>query len=82
MCPQSMVTSGDSKTGKVVVEDGKGESLPVEGCPQGSNQTHDRNADNEGNIEPIDMLVPIGPRHFGVCDVWFFWVIFVASVGF
>ena len=41
-----------------------------------------RNANDEEDIEPIDVTVPVGFRHGLVCDVNFRGVIISISVGF
>ena len=47
----------DSETGKVVVNDREDESLGLERHPVGRDETGERNEDDEGGVEPVDMLV-------------------------
>ena len=81
MCPQSVITSCYTEAGEVVVDNGEEGCLPFQRCPDGSDQTSDRYADDQTDIQPVDMLPPICSCHLGVCDVWFSWVIALISVG-
>src|SRR6266536_4938529 len=53
-------TSCNTKTGHEVIRDRPDGSLQLEGCPVCSNKSVDWKCDNEGNIEPVDVLIPIG----------------------
>lgn len=78
--PQSMVAGGNTETSEKVVDDCPDGSLPAERCEASSNATRQRDATNEGEIEPIDVLVPVTPGHGGVGDVRLVWVVFWVSV--
>ena len=67
-CRQKL-TSSDSKTGVEVVDDGEDEGLEVERHPVGGDEAEKRHEHDEGGVEPVDMLVPVGPGHGGVGDV-------------
>ena len=76
-----MVATGYAEASEEVVDDGEKGGLPLDGGEAGTNEAHDGNEDDEGDIEPVDMLVPIPPGHGGVCDVRFSWIIMSISVG-
>ena len=82
MCPQSVISSCDSQTGGEVIQNGKDGCLQVQRRPPGLDAAVYGNANDEGDIEPVDVLVPIRLGHGRLCDVWLLGVIFRASVGF
>ncbi len=43
----------------VVVDHSEQCCLPVQGSPQSDNETDDRDPDDEKDIQPVDMLVPV-----------------------
>ena len=79
--PESVVATGDAEAGEEVVDDGKEGGLPLDGGEAGTDEAHDGNEDDEGDIEPVDMLVPIPPGHGRVGDVRSSWIIVSVSVG-
>lgn len=81
MCPESMVTGSNAETGAEVVDDGKQRRLPFQWCPEGVDETSNGHTDNQGDVQPVDVLVPVLPRHGSLGDVRLFRVVFRVSVG-
>jgi len=75
VCPQTVVASSDAETGCEVVRNGPNGGCEPERSPEGGNAASHRNADDERDIEPIDVLVPISAVHRGIGDVRFVWVV-------
>lgn len=75
-----MVSSGDAETGPEVVDDSPCGSWQTQRCPVGTDETSERYANNEGDIEPVDMLVPILPSDGVLCDMFLGRVVLGASV--
>ena len=69
VCPQTVVASGDTEASGEVEGDGPDGSLEVERCPVGSNETAHGNANDEDDIEPVDVLVPVLLCHRSLSDV-------------
>lgn len=69
MCPQTVVSRSDSETGCEVVGDGPDGGRQTERSPPSSDKTDHRDADNQGDVEPVDVLVPILLGHGHVGDV-------------
>ena len=67
--PQTVVASSDTETGSEVVSDCPDGGVAVKRSPPSLDQTHEGNADDEEDIEPVNMLVPVGLGHRGVGDV-------------
>jgi len=67
--PQTMVASSDAETGCEVVGNGPDGGVKTEGSPPRLDQTHEGNATDEEDIEPVDVLVPIGLGQGSVGDV-------------
>lgn len=74
-------TSSDSKSSSEIVCNSEQSRLPLDRRPDSLNATIERNADNESDIEPIDVLVPIGLSNRRVSDMGFLGVVAPASVG-
>lgn len=70
MCPKSVVASGDTKTSVEVVDDSPDCGLPLEGSPVSLNTAESWDTEDQEDIEPVDVLVPVRPRHGLICDVW------------
>ena len=81
MSPKSVIAGGDTEASGEVVQYSPEGRLPFEWCPQRSNASDDRNADDEEDIEPIDVLVPVLPRHWRLRDVWLLRVILLVPHG-
>ena len=67
--PQTMVASGDTETSCEVVSNCPDGGVTVERSPPGLDQTQEGNANNQEDVEPVDVLVPVGLGHGGVGDV-------------
>lgn len=65
-----MVAGRNAQTGPVVVDDGPDGGLQLQRRPVGRDEAAQGNEDDEGDIEPVDVLVPVGPRDGQVGDVW------------
>ena len=57
--PQTVVTSGDTETSSEVEGDGPDGSLQVERSPVGGDEAAHGDANDESDIEPVDVLVPV-----------------------
>ena len=64
-----LLTSCDAHTSVEVVDNGKDCGVEVERHPVGRDEAHDGNNDNECSVQPVDMLVPVGPCNWSVCDM-------------
>jgi hypothetical protein len=62
-------TSCDTETGHEIICNGPYRRLPVKRGPVGGHKSIDGDSDNEGDVKPIDMLVPIGPGDGFIGDV-------------
>lgn len=69
MCPQTVVAGGDTEASGKVEGDGPDGSLEVERCPVGGDETAHGNANDEDDIEPVDVLVPVLLCHGSLSDV-------------
>lgn len=47
----------DTETGEVVVDDREDEGLGLEGDPVGGNETGEGHENDEGGVQPVDVLV-------------------------
>ena len=77
MCPKPVIASCDSEAGAEVVADGPDGRLPPQWCPDGRDETGNWNADDEDDIEPVDVLVPVLLRHRSLGDVRLLGVVFL-----
>ena len=59
MCPESVVTCRDTKAGGEVVGYCPKRCLELERNPDSLNEAIHRDADNESDIKPVDMFVPV-----------------------
>lgn len=80
MCPQPVVPCRDSKTCGEVVCHRPQRGLEVQWYPNGLNEAIYGDAHDEGDIEPVDMLVPILLRDGRFGDVRFLGVVLCVSV--
>lgn len=76
-----MVSSGDAQTSGKVVGNSPDGSFELQGSPVGRNTSSQWDADNEVDIQPVDVFVPVRSGHWCLCDVNFLGVIFGISVG-
>lgn len=61
MRPETMVPGSDAETSEVVVEDGEETCSPLERSKHGANEAHGGRDGEDGETEPVDLLVPILP---------------------
>ena len=78
---EGLHTSGDSKPGSEIVCNSEQGRPPLHGRPNSLNAAIERNADDESDIEPIDVLMPIGLGDRRVGDMGLLGVVTPASVG-
>lgn len=71
MSPEAVIACRDAHSGHEVVNDGPEGGLPVQGRPVGGDAPIEGNADDEDDIEPVDVLIPVLACHRQVGDVWF-----------
>ena len=64
-----MVAACDAEAGADVVEDGPEEGFAGKGCAGGEVETVGWDEDNEGGVEPIDLLIPVVDGYILVLDV-------------
>jgi hypothetical protein len=67
--PHTMVTGSDTETSVEVVKACPEGSVELERNPVGGDEADDGNDDDECGVEPIDMLVPVGPGYREVGNV-------------
>jgi hypothetical protein len=67
--PQAMVTGSDTETSGEVEGDRPDGGLEVERSPVGGDETAHGNADDENDIEPVHVLVPVLLCHGSLGDV-------------
>lgn len=65
-------TSSDSQTSQEVVNECPDGRLPLKRRPVCGNHAVDGNSNNEGDVEPVDVLVPVVSGQRLVCDVQLF----------
>lgn len=63
------LTSSNTKTGVEVIDDGKNGSIQSKGNPVGRDEACQRYEDDKGGVQPVDMLVPVGPGHRRISDM-------------
>ena len=80
VCPQTMVSGGDSQTSSEVVGNGPNGGLEIERSPGRVDQTNDWNTDDESDVEPVDVLVPVLACDWGVGDVSLVWTVVLVAV--
>lgn len=73
-------TSCDTKTSHEIVCERECGRLPLKGRPVRLNESIDGDSNNEVNIEPINVFVPVGTRNGLLRDVRFLGVVFLVSI--
>lgn len=63
MSPQTMVASSDAETGVEVVDDSEDGRVEAKRNPVGGDEASQGDEDDEDGVEPVDVLVPVGPGH-------------------
>ena len=74
-------TSCDAKSSCKIIGSSKQSSLPLQRSPPCLDESVERQSDNHGNVQPVDMLVPVGFGHGRVSDVLFLGVVGLVSIG-
>ena len=64
-----MVASCDTEAGVEVVDDGEDGGLEVERYPVAGHEAQDGDNDDEGGVQPVDLLVPVAPGRWLVGNV-------------
>lgn len=64
-----MIARGDSKRGVEVVHSSKDSSIGVQRRRGRPKEAQDRDNDDEKDIQPIEMLVPVPPRDGHLTDM-------------
>lgn len=75
-------TSCDTETCHEVIGNCPSSSLPLKRSPIRGNEAIDGNTDNECDVEPVDVLVPVGLGDGLLGDVRFLRIVPLVSVGF
>jgi hypothetical protein len=70
-CSMLELTSCDTETSPEIVNDSPDEGGCLERSPDGSNETVNRDGDDQCDVEPVDMFVPVGPGNRLVGDMRF-----------
>lgn len=82
MCPETMVSCCNAQASCEVVSNGPNGSLEVQRSPVSTDETDHRNADNEDDIQPVDVLIPICFGDGLICNVWLLGIVLRIAVGF
>lgn len=80
MCPQPVVACCDPEACHEVIGNGPDGRLELKRCPKSLNTAVHGNADDEVDVQPVDMLIPVRLGDWGVGDVRLFRIIFVVSI--
>lgn len=75
-----MVSGSDAQSSGEIIEDCKESGFELQWHPESLDAAVQRNADNEGNVEPVDVFVPVRPGHRCLCDMWLLRIIFGVSI--
>lgn len=80
MCPQTVVSCGDTKAGSKVIDNGPNECRKTKRSPGSVDESDDWDNEDEDDVKPIDVLVPILFRHWLIGDVWLAWAVFLVAI--
>ena len=61
--PQTMVAGSDTEASVEVVDDGEDGRVEAKRNPVGGDEASQGDEDDEDGVEPVDVLVPVGPGH-------------------
>jgi len=61
-----MITCSNTETSDVVIDNGPDQSLGLKRGGESTIETDNRSTEQEGNMDPIDMLMPVLGRHLVV----------------
>lgn len=64
-----MLTSSDANSSQKIVPNSKDGGLELQRDPVGVDEAVYRHEDDKGDVEPVDMLVPVRERDGSVCDM-------------
>lgn len=73
------LTGCDTKTSHEIICNCPDGRLQLEWCPVCRNETVDGKPNNEGDVQPVDMLVPVGFRNWLLRDVRLLGIVLLAS---
>ena len=76
----AQLTSCDSQTSHKVICYSPDCGLPLQRCPVCRNAAIDWDTNDQGDIEPVDMFVPIGSGDGLFGNVWLLWIVLFVSV--
>lgn len=79
--PETVVAGSDAETGPVVVEDRPQQRLEGQRSPESGDAAHQRDAADEEDVEPVDVLVPVLAGHGIFGDVLLGRVVLGVAVG-
>ncbi len=65
------LTSCDTQTGHEVISNGPDSCFPLQRCPDCLDEAIDGDADDEDDIQPVNVLVPVLSRDGALGDVRF-----------
>ena len=74
------LTSCNTKTSHEVISDGPDGSFPLERRPVRRNESIDRNSNDESNVEPVDVFVPVRLGDGLLSDVRFLRVVLLVTI--
>ena len=64
-----MLTCCDTQTGEEVVDDGPDGGLELQRDPEGLDAAVHGDTDDEGDVQPVDMLIPVLTGDGGISDM-------------
>jgi hypothetical protein len=73
------LTGCDSKTSHEVIRNCPDGRLQLQWCPVCGNEPVDGKPNNEGDVQPVDVLVPVGSRNWLFGDVRLLGIVLLAS---
>lgn len=71
-----MVASGNTKSSREVVCNCPDGSVQSKRCPDSLNAAIYRNANDEGNVEPVNVFIPVRLGHRQLSDMYLLGIIF------
>ena len=74
-------TGCDTKTSCKVVGNSKDCCLPLQWSPPSLDKSIDGDPNNQGDVQPVDMFVPVGFGHGSVGNVLFLGIVGFVPVG-
>jgi hypothetical protein len=75
-----LLTSCNTEASHEIVRNCPDGCLQLERCPVGCDETVDWKANNEGDIQPVDVLVPVGLRNGLLGDVRLLGIVLLVAV--